>query len=466
MSINVTEVAKKAAERLWGFPPGRPIKVVHLTNGMLRAVCGDTSSPSKLLGDFVATHAGREKLEKKRLATEFLGDDDYERILLGDATPVRVDELRVALDALLNQDGAFYASGRATPTLTHWRHLTTDPSDSDAGELIGNVLLANEGQVAAQALRDALHDETDATFRLTQPLLSVNKKPLPTLPTSPDLTELFTASGTLRTLQQGFHRLALRKDSLGKLELLVRAGRLAGLGLWLHLLNAGAGERRQPLLLCGPQPPAEVLSASHRGIALAMRQMRRHFSEALYAELEIRGDHELLASDYQGWAAELGSDYQERYLLELDQELAAGLAPGRAACSALVAPALRLVGSKSDGPDKLVETLGRRLGLWPRFPGRAGRHLKPAAAVYDALVPALLEPGQVLRFGEFWQRAADEFGLVCGARGNTDLDLLAKAGMRGITPAQLAQNARLVLRELSRQGYARTYADGEALIGA
>ena len=429
---------------------------------MLRTVCGDTSSTSKLLGDFVATHAGRET-KNKHTAAELLSDDNYEQIVLGDATPAGLDELRVALDAVLNQDGAFYAS-ISTPTLTHWRHLTTDPSDSGAGQLIGNVLLADADRAAAQALRDALQDQTDATYRLTQPLLSADKKPMPALAAPPDLEELFAASGSLRTLQKGFHRLAARKDSLGKLELLARAGRLAGLGLWVHLLNAGAGEQRQPLLLCGPQPPGEVQSASHRGIALALRLLRRHFSEALYAELENRGDHELPASDYREWAAEMDNSYRERYLLELDQELDAGIAPGRAACAALVTPALRLIGSKNEGADKYVAALGRRLGLWPRYPGRAGRHLKPVAAIYDALVPALLEPGEVLRFREFWQRAADEFGLVCGARGNTDLEVLAKAGMRGITPAQLAQNARLVLQELSRQGYARTYADGEALI--
>ncbi len=464
MSINITEVAKKAAEKLWGFSPGRDIKIVHLTNGMLRTVCGDTSSSSKLLGDFVATHAGRET-KNKRTAAELLSDDNYEHILLGDATPSGIDELRVALDAVLNQDGAFYAS-ISTPTLTQWRHLTTDPSDSGAGQLIGNVLLADSDQVAAHALRDALSDQTDATYRLTQPLLSESKKPMPALPTPPELTELFKASDSLRALQKGFHRLAVRKDSLGKLELLARAGRLAGLGLWIHLLNAGAGERRQPLLLCGPQPPSEVLSASHRGIALALRMLRRHFSDALFAELENRGEHELPASEYRDWAAEMDISYRERYLLELAQELDAGIEPGRAACSALVTPALRLVGSKNEGADKYVAALGRRLGLWPRYPGRTGRHLKPVAAIYDALVPALLKPGEVLRFREFWQRAADEFGLICGARGNIDLEVLAKAGMRGITPAQLTQNARRVLQELSRQGYARTYADGEALIAA
>jgi hypothetical protein len=450
---------------LWGFLPGRDIKIVHLTNAMLGTMCGGTSSASKLLGDFVATHAGRGTKDK-RTAADLFGNDDYELILLGDKTPARLDDLRVALDAVLNQDGAFYANSISTPTLTQWRHLTNDPSDNGAGALIGNVMLADDDQAAAQALRDALSDETDAIYRLTQPLLSANKKPMPALPTQPDLTELFVTSGSLRALQKGFQRLALRKDSLGKLELLARAGRLAGLGLWLHLLNAGAGERRQTLLLCGPQPPSEVLSASHRGIALAIRQLRRHFSEALYAELKKGGNHQLSVSDYQDWAAELDNDYQERYLLELDQEMDAGIEPGRAACYALVTPAMRLVGSKKEGADKVAEALGRRLGLWPRYPGRAGRHLKPVAAVYDALVPALLEPGEVLRFREFWQRAADEFGLVCGARGNADLELLAKAGMRGITPAQLAQNARLVLQELSRQGYARTYADGEALISA
>lgn len=423
----------------------------------------------KLLGELAATHAGREKLATKnrRTAAQLLDEDKFDQILLGERAPVLLDDLRVALDAVLHQDGAFNASGGfSTLTLTQWSHLTSDPSDAGAGLLIGQVLLADPDRAAALALRAALLDTSDATYRLTQPLLPADSRPMPDLPPKPDLEELLKTSGSLRALQQAFRNLAAHARPLGKLELLARAGRLAGLGLWVHLLNAGADGRRQPLLVCGPQPPAEVRNASHRGIALAQRQLRRHFSAALYAELQKRGEANLSADAYRDWAPEVEAAHRERYLLEFDQELDAGTEPGRAACSALVTPALRAVGSDTEGADKYVTALGRRLGLWPRYTGPVGRHLKPVAAIYDALVPALLEPGQTMRFREFWQKAADEFGLMCGARGSTDLEALAQAGMRGLTPAHLALNARSVLQELSRQGYARTYADGEALVGA
>lgn len=464
----LTEIAQEAATNLWGFKPGRDIKIVHLTNGMLRTVCGGEPKMPKLLGELAATHAGRAKLSKenKRTADQLLNDDKFEQILLGEQEPERLDDLRVALDAVLQQDGAFYFGSTSTPTLTHWSHLTSDPSDNGAGVLIGQVLLADPGQAAALALRAALLDTSDAMYRLTQPLLpAADNRPMPELPPKPDLDDLLHTSASLRALQAAFQNLAAHAPRLGKLELLARAGRLAGLGLWVHLVNAGATGPRQPLLVCGPQPPPEVRNASHRGIALAQRQLRRNFSAALYAELQKRGEANLTADTYREWAADLEPEPQERYLLEFDQELEAGAEPGRAACWALVTPALRAVGSKTGGADKSFKQLGNRLGLWPRYTGRAGHHLKPGAAIYDALVPALLAPGQTMRFQEFWQKAADEFGLLCGARGSADLTALAQAGMRGLTPAQLALNARSVLQELSRQGYARTYADGEALVG-
>ena len=463
----ISGIAKAAADELWGFLPGRDIKIVHLTNGLLRAISGGHPKLPRLLGDVAATHAGRERLKEttRRSAAQLLDDDRLQDILLGDSVPALLDELRVALDAVLNQDGAFYAGSTSTPTLTHWRHLTTDPSDNEAGALIASILLADPNQAAAVALRKALNDNSDATYQLTQPLLPTGQEPMPALPPVSEIGNMLEKSETLRSLQQAFGRLAAHSERLGKLELLARAGRLAGLGLWMHMLNAGGGVRRQPLLVCGPDEHLrDVRMTSHRGLALAQRQLRRHFREALYAQLQAGGRAELTADDYRAWVNEVHPNHRERFLLELEQQLEAGLEPGWAVSGALVTPALLAIRGESYGADKLVKDLGRRLGLWPRYSGRTGHHLKPVAAIYDALVPALLSPGETMRYREFWQRAADEFGLVCGARGSTDMEVLKKAGMSGLTPAQLAQNAHSVLRELSRQGYARTYADGEALI--
>lgn len=463
----ISSIAKDAATKLWGFRPGRDIKIVHLTNGMLRTICGGTPKTPKLLGEMVATHAGRERLAAttRRTSVQLLQDGRFEGILLGDSIPALLDDLRVAVDSVLNQDGAFYAGSQSTLTLTQWRHLTSDPSDNGAGELIGQVLLADAEQVAVKVLRQALTDETDTTYRLTLPLLPIETSPMPAIPQASELGELVKTSASLQSLQRAFRTLA-QHTQLGKQELLVRAGRLAALGLWIHLLNAGGNSKRQPLLLCGPQAQGEIKAASHRSISLAQRQLRRHYADAIYAELRASGLENLSPAQYRGWAENLTEKHRDRYLLELEQELDAGLTPGQAVCSALVTPALRSIGSENEGADKYVVALGRRLGLWPRFPGRVGHHLKPVAAVYDALVTALVKPGQTMRYRDFWQQAADEFGLMCGARGSTDLAALANAGLRGLTPAQLATNSQAILHELSRQGYARLYADGEALISA
>jgi len=161
----ISGIAKAAADELWGFLPGRDIKIVHLTNGLLRAISGGHPKLPRLLGDVAATHAGRERLKEttRRSAAQLLDDNRLQDILLGDSAPALLDELRVALDAVLNQDGAFYAGSTSTPTLTHWRHLTTDPSDNEAGALIASILLADPNQAAAIALRKALNDNSDAT---------------------------------------------------------------------------------------------------------------------------------------------------------------------------------------------------------------------------------------------------------------------------------------------------------------
>ncbi|WBA44055.1 hypothetical protein [Hymenobacter canadensis] len=463
----ISTIAKDAALKLWGFRPGRDIKIAHLTNGMLRTVCGGVPKTPKLLGEMVATHAGRERLSAntRRSAAQLIGDPNFDGILLGDSAPDLLDDLRVALDSVLNQDGAFYAGSTSTLTLTHWHHLTNDPSDNGAGELVGQVLLADTDRSAAMALRDALSDASDATYRLTQPLLPNVPVQMPEMPPASALGDIVKASGPLQSLQLAFRNLAGHAPLVGKQELLTRAGRLAGLGLWVHLLNAGSN-KRQPLLVCGPQPQSEIRSASHRGIALAQRQLRRNFGTAVFAELKASGMDDLSPAEYRAFADKLNEKHRDRYLLEFEQEIDAGLKAGEAACSALVTPALRSIGAENEGADKYVVALGRRLGLWPRYTGRAGHHLKPVAAVYDALVTALVKPGETMRYRDFWQKAAEEFGLMCGARGNADLEALALVGLRSLTPAQLASNSRSILQELSRQGYARTYADGEALISA
>lgn len=483
-------MAEDAAQQLWHFKPSRDIKTVHLFNGLLREICGDTPEAPKLLRTVVATHPGRpnRRAEKFLYARDFIHEPDqaeFRAAVAGPLTEANVEETRVALDAVLHQDGAFFGgldaektrrnggrpvfgSGPATLTLTHWRHLTADPSDNRAGALLGGVLLAAPAQGAAHALRETLLDERDTTTRLTAPLLPAPAKPMPAMPPVPQATAgHLAASPVLADLQRAFENLAGHRQALGKLELLARAARLASFGLWVHVLNAGrTTPGRQPLLLCGPSAtlsPA-VRAASHTGVGLMQQQLRRAYAEALASQLRASTLHQgLTAADYQGWAADWEAGERERFELKITQKTGAGQSPFQAVCQALVEPAMRRIGGKTEGPDKFINEQARRLGLFPERPGKAGHHLRPGPPFYDVLVAALLPPGGSLTARQFWQRAYEQFGLICGVRGAADLADLAQVGI-GLTPAHLAANAQAVLAELTRQGYAQAHADGETVL--
>lgn len=483
------KMAQDAAEALWYFKPGRDIKTVHLFNGLLRRICGDTLAALTLLRTVVASRPNRPNARAKEFlySQSLLTEPAYANFRAATAGPLteaNIEEIRIALDAVLHQDGAFFAgfdkektalnagspvfgNGPSTLTLTHWRHLTSDPSDSGAGALLAGVLLAAPAQTAVQALRGALLEENDTTTRLTAPLLPAPAKLMPPLPAvPPEAAGRVLASPVLADLQAAFENMASHRQALGKLELLARAGRLASFGLWVHVLNAGrTGLGRQPLLLCGPQTLPAVRAASHNAVSLAQRQVRRAYADALAYQLKASYLHQgLTTTDYQAWTAGWEPEEQARFKLEMNQKTTAGKSPFQAVCQALVEPAMRRIGTKTEGPDKFIKDQARHLGLFPEHSGRTGHHLRPGPPFYDVLVAALLPPGRSLTARQFWQQAYEQFGLLCGVRGAADLADLARAGITGLTPAHLAANAQSVLAELTRQGYARAHADGETIL--
>jgi hypothetical protein len=398
----IAKPAKAAAARAWGFVPGRDIKAVHLANGLFRELCGGVGADVSLLKTVIASRRG----DKPKQAYEIQHNSDFAQAielragLSQAATERAVDRLRAALDSVLNQDSAFYAAVKndaSTLTFTHRQHLTADKSDMQAGRLLAQVLLADSDQTAVQHLRQALNQPTDLIYRLTAPLLKRLPPPAPLLLGLSDPAEEATAtrlaaSCVLPAWQQSFAMLTRHAESFDKPALLQRAGTLAGLGLWLHLYNSGEESKKcQPLLLCANHPLPMVREASRRTLALARRRLRATFTAALAEELtEKNGVHEMSADEYRAW---LPSQVKEkdaaRCELEFNKEIMARRPPFEAAVRALTTPGLKAAGSIS--AEECAGSLGRRLGLqWPRGKGGGERYLLPVAAVYDALIPALL----------------------------------------------------------------------------
>ena len=470
----ITKPAKAATVRAWGFVPGRDIKAVHLANGLFRELCGGLAADVSLLKTVVASRRG----DNPKPAYQVQSNPDFSRAvelragLSQQATERAVDRLRATLDSVLNQDAAFYAAVKndaSTLTFTHRQHLTADKSDMQAGRLLAHVLLADPDQRAVHQLREALNQPTDLIYRLTAPLLKRLPPPAPLLlglddPVEEAVAKRLAASCVLSAWQQSFALLTRHASTLDKPALLQRAGTLAGMGLWLHLYNSGAAVC-QPLLLCADRPLAMVREASRRTLALARRRLRATFTAALAMELEQSGEHEMTADQYRQWLPlQVKKKDAARCELEFDKEIMARRSPFEAAVRALTTPALKAAGSIS--AEECAGSLGRRLGLqWPRGKGGGERYLLPVAAVYDALVPALVKPDERIAAEEFWERAYTQFGFVCGVNLPDDFDRLAAVGVRGgLSPAHLQANARAVLEELRRLGYARTYADEVTLI--
>ena len=73
-----------------------------------------------------------------------------------------------------------------------------------------------------------------------------------------------------------------------------------------------------------------------------------------------------------------------------------------------------------EDPGGVQASIGRMLGLvYPRAAGRGEKYFQPAPQFLDALVVALLEPGEEIPETEFWERV-NSFGVVCGALGTAD----------------------------------------------
>jgi hypothetical protein len=472
------DVAEIVAKATWGFVPSRNIKPIHLANGMFRTLAGPIEPDLGLLKRVVATMRGKTQ----KSATDIIEIADFraatELPLSTAVAEIAVTQLRKALDVVLNQDGAFYEGSTSTPTLSHWHHLTNDPSDNKAGYLLAQVLLSAPINTAAQVIRKALSQSNDAVYRLTAPLLGNQQEELPAFPVpDSDIQQKAQDSCVLKNLQEGFTILAEYGQYLDKTALLQRTVTLAGFGLLLYLFN-GNSDSCQPLLLCASSHPMAVREASRHTLALARRRLRSVFGDSLRQELKRRKDDKLSEEEYRDWASTwlpaefFTADQIQRYALEFEQELLAGETPFEAAVRALTGPAIAIIGKTKTGkesvtPEGCSKYLGSRIGLqWPRKHGRGERYLLPIGAIYDALVTSLLHHKEVVQAEVFWELAFKRFGLICGALPEVDGERLARLGIRNVTSAQLAANARGIIEDLTRLGYARTYADDVTLISA
>lgn len=495
---NLKEVAQELAEKRWGFVPNREIKPIHFANGFFRALSGRTGSP-----ELLHKAAGKFKDGQSRTSNEQFVRDARDRLHFKGygEDPEAVKDVRMALDLMVSQDGAVFASGPYSFTATHWRHTSSDPSDQKTGRFMAQVLASrseadhpeHEGSGdgtsvssgVVEVLRQLL-DQPDDLYRLTVPLLDDREMGPPPSADGNDLIERLTQSGCpLRAIQEAATRLAHHvMDTREKTTALQRLVTLGSFGIFLHLVNATdealgvddvSDRRRVPLLLCKNPPRASMREASRRAFTHARQRITFAFEEELALEFKRRGDDSKDRAFYENqmrnWLVQAGQSDKERAqaedLLEQFKQTFEAERNGtddlfRAFVRAATPTFLAVMGSHRPAASAIrISTHG---GLLGPFRGPGEKYYRPAPQFLDMLTAALLEPGEEIPATQFWQKAWDEFGILCGARSRHDADQLRAWGIRQVSIDHLTENANALAEQLTRLGHARTYADGITLI--
>lgn len=476
------ELANEIAVETWGFAPNRQVKPVHFANGFFRSLSGQRGS-----GQLLQQAAAGFRSGKSRVTTEqFLADtrERYDHVsntnLVEQAT-----KLRAALDLVLGQDRATFATGSFfSPTLTHYLHTTNDPSDRGTGAFLAEVLFAANDPSAVDTLRRSLASGTDNVYFLTLPLLQ--KRDLGPVPPVKQQTQDHVQNlPVLRSVQQAFSTITQYEPRLEKTMFLQRVVTLGSFAIFLHMMNqvtqsTGGASSYTPILLCARESADELRDASRATFVRGRQQIERAFEEKLAEQLRARGQHTLSREEYidlaRSWLPNLGQQSQDakkeaKIWLRFEQDFAGFLLgapnPAEAFISAAVRAAFLTMHEAGGGedPEGFWTSLGRMAGLvFPRLRGRGEKYYLPAPQFLDMLVVALLEPQEEISMEEFWDRAWQRFGIIVGARSSHDASRLSRRGIRQISPSQLSRNASAIHAELIRMGHAREYADDIAMI--
>ncbi|MCS3757487.1 hypothetical protein [Salinibacter ruber] len=471
------DVAKKLAKRKWGFAPSREVKLIHFVNGFFNALTGQSGST-----DLLHQAAAKFKEGKSGTTNEQFIEDARDHLDFSNRgeDPEAVKDIRMALDLMLNQDGAVYPSKTFTSfTASHWLHSRSDPSDQQTGHFMAQVLsVGPEGSEIVEDLRKLLN-QPDDLYRLTVPLLDdVDIGSPPTTPENDSLVHQLTQPNCpLHHIQKAAERIVKHARKMEKTAALLRISTMGSFGVYLHLVNAtenALNEKiRAPLLLCSKPPSRPMREASRRTFTKARQRLTFAFEEELADEMSRRGDDNLSVSEYtslmRGWLIQADQDDEEREKAEeimnqFKQSFTAEREGTEKTLHAFVRAATPTCFEAMGSPASCAIRLSTHGGLLGPFRGPGEKYYRPAPQFLDMLVAALLEPGQEIPASEFWQKAWETFGILSGARSRHDTERLREWGIRQVSTDALTENANALHDHLNRLGHANTYADGMTLI--
>jgi hypothetical protein len=478
---SLKDLSQEAAYSVWGYVPNRNIKPVHFANKFFRSVSGSSSSP-KLL----QKAAGGFKRGKSELTTrQFVSREDVRiRNSESSKTVEKAKDLRAALDSILSQDDAFYGKGPYfSPTLTHWRQTTSDPSDQKTGALVGHILDRYARDSTIKRVQNVLHDTDDAIYKLTAPLLqddgespSVDNIGRTPQEIEPFFKRIEGTPSTLENIVSGIDRLSKHSERLEKTAFLQRLVTFCGFSIYYHAVNSTMEAREGkncPLLLCSPSPSKEVKNASRSTFQRSKLHLRRSLEEEIRRRGERRGEEKKDRDYFVGRVENLlerGSpknpkEKVDQFQKDFGAERPAADSDFEAYVRSVVDLYFEEMGTKD--PISSLTYFAKRIGFLGPLRGKGEKYYRSTPQFLDAIVCALLEPDEgVITETEFWERAWKSFGLFSGARRRAALDILNEHGIRGASAGKLRENAVSVRKEMEKQGYAYTYADSATLIEA
>lgn len=466
MTTTFKKLREKVLKDLWGFNTSRQVKPVQFANGFFRAICGQTGLPNLIVKTAGGYQRGSNGTTTEQLLTDIR---EYYDIENENDVIQRMNDIRLALDLALGQDGALFQTERMySLTLTHYLLTSSDPSESGTGKFMTEVLALSQDSEIINCLRSSLSKKNDNIFLLAGPLL--NDKSLGPIPEASETVEkIVNRSACLQRIQRSFSTIVKYESKLEKTVFLQRVVLLGYFSIYLHLTNTSIENKlgMVPLFLAGSDPSPEIREASRSTFARARQQIERSFGEGFIAELVNRGEDRLSKSQYielmKSWLPEFSED--DSIWISFIQDFEGNLLGTDNVTEAFQRSCVRAAFSIKENPETFSAFIGKNLGLvYPRDAGRGEKYYLPSSQFLDMLVVSLLEPGEEVTMDEFWERAWNNFGILCGINSTGDSARLAKWGIRQTSPRHLANNARKIIAELTRMGYVREYADDIAVI--
>ncbi|WP_284907571.1 hypothetical protein [Bacillus sp. lyk4-R2A-2] len=483
--LNFFEFIAIVAKRVWGFNPNRDVKPVHFANGFFRSISGGSNNIGLLQKAAAGYLKGSTDVSNKQFLVDirdsFIKEENDETELLE-----KVGDLRSALDLLLNQDKALFGNFTPTATLSHFLQTSSDPSDNGTGKFIAEVLTGIEDGEVIRSLRESLKDNKDNLFLLTSPLLL--KKEMGAEPfVSDQINAMLQESPYLKSIQSAFSNLITYKNRLDKTVFLQRIVTLGCFAIYLHLTNRSMDKANieqkglAPIFLSSAEPSMEIREVSRASFSRGRQRIEIGYEEGLLQEIYDRWGIVSSKEEYieiiksllpnlDPTPTQMNQDtlIWHRFIDDFEGNLLGTSNIEEAFSKAFVRTAFSFFNqgkSNKSNPESLCLFIGKNIGLvYPREKGRGDKYYLPGPRFLDTLVVSLLGPDKEVSIEEFWDRAWNSYGIIVGARGTKDTQILSNWGIRQVSPKQASQNAKKINSELVRMGYVTEYADDIAMI--